>query len=350
LSLALSTASAKDAGDGPWLKALSEQFVVLHVAQADINGDGSKESVVCYQDPPESADGGGGVAIIEKRGRRALFHVRFDKVWCEKSRASRGKLSLVLKSRQPGNKSEGRLSWVYGRDFGFPGHPAHPLADVEIKASSTLERPRPFVPEGAFDGNLDTTWAEGASGTGIGETLTVRFPEPVDVGYVGVFGGNSASERVYNDHNRIHRASFDARTDADLGDTESGLDFSSLGIGVIGDRVEYSVEDDPEVRFVRVDKTQVRELELRIDSVYLGNRYDDTHVAEVDVVPVLKLNQTLDKSQPLRKNRGAKRASDATTKITVPKKSKKKKPAVTAEDAALNALDDDDSDFIPDEL
>ena len=127
LGLMLSTASAKDANEGPWLKALSERFVVLHVSDTDLNGDGRRESVICYQDGDDSPDGGGGVAIVEKRGRRSLFHVRFDHVWCERSKASRGKLSLQLKSRQPG-RSEGRLRWVYGRDFGFPGHPAHPLA------------------------------------------------------------------------------------------------------------------------------------------------------------------------------------------------------------------------------
>ena len=45
---------------------------------------------------------------------------------------------------------------------------------------------------------------------------------------------------AFFDHNRVHRASIETKSDADLGDSAAGVDFSTLGIDSIGDRMQLT--------------------------------------------------------------------------------------------------------------
>ncbi len=86
-----------------------------------------------------------------------------------------------------------------------------------------------------------------------------------------------------------------------MGDESAGIDFADLGIDMGGDRIEFSLENRPEVRYLRVDKRDVKVIKLRIESVYLGNRRDDTHIAEFEIIPMLSLRETLDRARPMAK-------------------------------------------------
>lgn len=345
--------------DGPWLKALSDQFVVTDMASGDVDGDGAADAAVCYQVAPDNPDLGGGIAVLQRRRGvlRPGYHVRLDRAFCDKVKIADQKVGLLLRSGLGRAKAK-QLVWTYGKDFAFPGDAGHPLEGVTIEASSTLKEEIARNAELAIDGDLTTSWAEAASGTGIGQTLTLRFPEPVDIGWVAIFPGHGAGRRAFFDHNRIHRGSFEARTKEDLGDEVAGIDFSELGIDVGGDRVEFSIENRPEVRYVRVMKQRVAQLELRIDSVYLGNKRDDTHVAELEIVPTLKLTETLDRAEPLRaakaadkatgdkagNKKGATPAEPATAPPTTPEKK------ASRLDKAVDDLDASQDPFAPDDF
>jgi hypothetical protein len=55
----------------------------------------------------------------------------------------------------------------------------------------------------AVDGNSETAWIEGQSGSGVGESLTLTFPRPVHVRLIRFIPGCATSEKDWKQHNRI---------------------------------------------------------------------------------------------------------------------------------------------------
>jgi hypothetical protein len=337
------TARGAASKSSPWLEALSSAFVVVDMADGDIDGDGKNETVVCYQQNADDPFAAGGVAILRESGAGLMpaYHVRLDSTWCEQVQVRGRKVGILLKSSTL-DKKNAKLVWEYGKDIAWTGDKGHPLYGIGVKTTS---KKRGNSASMAFDGRLSTSWAEGEAGTGIGETITVRLREPVDVAYIGIYGGHGSGSRAYFDHNRVHRASLEAKTKADLGDEGAGIDFSDLGIDSMGDRIEFSLENRPQVTYVRVDKRAVTEIEIRLDSVFLGKRYDDTHIAEIEIVPRLKLSETLDRARPLNARRPKATKAPSDKKAPAPEKPSK---GDTGDDT-LDALDAQGGSFIPDE-
>jgi hypothetical protein len=278
-TLAVAKPARGAAETGPWLSALSSGFVVTDMATGDLDGDGVDETAVCFVEP-RGAHGRGGVAVLTKRGgsERLVFQAMTN-AECERIKIASGRVGVLTKAKE-------QLSWTYGKDLVFIEQRGHPLFGTKAEASSTLSSPG-ISPQAALDGDLETSWAEGAPGTGITQTLKLTLPRPTHVAYVAILGGSSMNKKDYYESNRIHRASIEVQTKDDLGDTDTGLDFADLGIDIGGDRIDFSIENRPEIRYIRVDKKDVMKLEIRIDSVYLGSKNDDTHIAEVVVVPEL---------------------------------------------------------------
>jgi hypothetical protein len=278
-TLAVAMPARGAAESGPWLAALSSGFVVTDVATGDLDGDGSEETAVCFVEP-RGAHGRGGIAVLSKRGgvERLMFQAMTNAT-CERIKIASGRIGVLTKGKE-------QLAWTYGKDLVFIDQRNHPLQGTKATASSTLSASG-IAPEAALDGDLETSWAEGASGTGITQTLTLTLPRPTHVAYVAILGGSGMNKKAYYESNRIHRASIEVQTKDDLGDTDTGLDFADLGIDIGGDRVDFSLENRPEIRFIRVDKKDVMKLEVRVESVYLGSKNDDTHIAELIVIPEL---------------------------------------------------------------
>ncbi len=301
-------AAPADASDaGPWFTALSSAFVVVDTSSGDLDGDGKDETVVCYRKDLTSTDQASGIVVLAGKGPQAkpVFHVQLAKVQCEKARISGGRIGVLL----PGNK---QLTWTYGAEVRFRHEKEASVAARSVTATSTLDDAHGA--QKAYDNDLSTSWAEGTAGTGIGQGWTIRFEKPLDVGAIALFCGEGSGTRAFLDRNRLHRGSIETKTEADLGDADSGIDFSSLGIATIGDRIEFSCENKPQITYVNVDKRDVVELSVRIDSVYLGDKKDDTHIAEIEVVPVLDPAQTVDRARVVRKKTDpkAQEPSDAT--------------------------------------
>jgi len=290
---AISAPSTTDMG--PWLTALGTKYVLLDLSTGDLDGDGRDETVACYREDLATTDQSSGVVVLQGKGNdlKPVFHVQLFQALCEKVRVNGRKLGVLL------SNGAQQLVWTYGEDLHFRGDKRALVVPKSIKASTSTGAST--APQKAFDNDLSTSWAEGAEGTGIGQTITIKLDRALDIGAVGIFCGDGAGTRAFFDHNRLHRGSIEAKTEGDLGDEGAGFDFASLGIDSIGDRVEFSCENRPEVTYVHLGKRGVVELEVRIESVYLGDKKDDTHIAEIEIVPRLARNQTLDKATVIKK-------------------------------------------------
>lgn len=351
LGLAASARGAPAEDAGPWMQALQEAFVVLDLTQGDLDGDGKDETAVCYQDT--RLPGYSGLAVLKwvEGQQRPVFHA-FLELRCEKLKIAGGKIGM---KQEDGARGPKQLVWRYGDQIVFLSDARHPLRGIEATSSTELRGEGPHLPSATLDRNLATSWAEGASGTGIGETLTFKLPRKMRIAYVGVFGGHGGGERAYYDHNRVHRASLKAQTAEDLGDDDSGIDFGSLGLEIGGERVEFSLENQPTLKYVRVDKRDVMQLELRVDSVYLGRRRDDTHIAEVEIVPLLPYDELVVSEQPplARNDAGPKKpepapsgggraASDADGDDPAPRKGRDEKDVLKELDEGGRSIVSDD--------
>lgn len=291
------------ADNGPWLTALSSAFVVMDMSSGDLDGDGREETVVCYREDVQRTEQVGGVMVLSGKAPdlKPVFHVQLEAL-CEKVRIQGRKLGMLLE----GNR---QLVWDYGDQVKLRTDKNSFRARLQARASSSTDAAHGA--DKAIDGDLFTSWAEGSSGTGLGQTLTIKLPRPMNIGSIGIFAGSGAGRRAYFDSNRVHRGSVEAKTEADLGDAAAGLDFASLGIDSIGDRLEFTCENEPVVTWVHVGKKGVVELQIRIESVYLGDKKDDTHIAEIEIVPVLSLSETLDRATELKPKAEPKPAAPA---------------------------------------
>jgi hypothetical protein len=331
-------AHAAATDNGPWLTALSSSFVVVDLAKGDLNGDGADETLVCYREDVGRTEQKSGVAVYAGKGAdlEPVFHVQLEAM-CEKVKASGRKLGILL----TGNK---QLVWTYGEDLKFRKDKGSVFAGMTVKASSSAPA---YPAEKAIDGDVGTSWAEGSSGTGLGQKITLRLPRPMNIGVIGIYSGIGSSSRSFFDSNRLHRGSVEAKTEADLGDSAAGIDFSALGIDSIGDRIEFNCENKPGVTYINVDKRGVVELQFRIESVYLGDKKDDTHIAEIEVVPMLGLGETLDKATQLK----AKETSSSNGKTGGDaKKVEPKDESPKAHDEAVKKLDEGGRSMIEDDL
>lgn len=61
----------------------------------------------------------------------------------------------------------------------------------------------------AIDGDLDSTWQEGAAGLGIGESLTLSFPDEVSVNIIEIYPGFISSDYVFENNGRPKSLQFD---------------------------------------------------------------------------------------------------------------------------------------------
>jgi hypothetical protein len=321
----------------PWLQAISSSFLISDMTEGDVDGDGHNEVVICYQDSPDNPTSAGGVAVLQKRKGVLVpvFHVRLDHTWCEQVKIKGRQIGMLLRSNTL-DKKHGELVWTYGKELHWIGSAGHPLAGARAEASSRLGASADAV----LDGDLETTWAEGIEGTGIGEKITIKLPRPMDIAYVGIWGAQGTDPRTYLESNRLYRGSIEVRTAADLGDEVAGIDFSELGINVGGDRREFALENYPHLTYIRIDRKDVSELELRIDSVYLGRSRDDTHVAVIELVPRLNLRETLDRARELSATRPpARKPAAAPADDDEEEEEEGSLPKSSDADAALHRLD-----------
>ena len=135
-------------------------------------------------------------------------------------------------------------------------------------ASATSELPDANVPgryaaDKLLDGNPLTSWVENDSGDGIRESVTIQMQEAVVVSEVDVMPGYF-DDRWWAANNRV-RAGALIVTDEFGFEREHNFEFA----------------DVMEPQTVSITRGPVSRVELRIDSVYSGDRWSDTCIAEI---------------------------------------------------------------------
>lgn len=286
-----------------YYRGITARYTVTHVERGDVDGDGGDEVLVCYREPEDAIDQRGGVLILTGQGRdaRVAWHALFEKVYPLRVQVNGKALTFQLVHKTSGGQKRLAKTLVRGEHFHFRGDPDSPLAGVAIEASSTLDA-EGVEAANVFDRDLESAWAEGARGTGVDESIRLAFPKPVDLGLIGVLHGNFRGKRYWLDNNRLHRAEVTVETTADRYDTESDVDFGEdLGLDLYGDRIDCSFTNRPVMRYFKLDRKKVLSLELKITSVLLGEKNDDTYVAEIDLVELVPAWLLLGEPKPEKK-------------------------------------------------
>jgi hypothetical protein len=271
-------------------EALARDYKITKAFEEDADGDILKEAYVAFKDRQDDATTGGGVLVLKMRSGalRPWACIYLETGYpADLTVAAGGKewsLSVARGDRAPDDVKP--LTLVVGKDVPVRGEPGDPFLGMKILASSTARSENVDV-KYLYDQDVNTGWAEGASGTGIGESLTFEFKKAVGLGLVAMFSGKGTNPRDFRDYNRVHRAVLDISTQSNLGDTSANLDFADLGITSAGNKLDVTFPNRPEFKFIKVAEPEVLKAVFRIDSVYLGDRKDDTHVSEVFFCPLL---------------------------------------------------------------
>ncbi|MCZ8343620.1 MAG: nicotine adenine dinucleotide glycohydrolase [Leptospira sp.] len=131
----------------------------------------------------------------------------------------------------------------------------------EIVSTSQLEpKTRKFNPSFAMDGRLNTSWVEGALGDGIGESLTIKYKEPVNFQNLSIYNG-FGDPKLWGANNRVKKMKLK---------TEDGTE----EIITLKDRLSLqTIELKKEI--------SSKEVSLTILEVYKGTRKDNTSIAEM---------------------------------------------------------------------
>jgi hypothetical protein len=156
-----------------------------------------------------------------------------------------------------------------------------------FKASSTLADGKGrYDAANAFDGNPDTAWCEGVKGSGVGESLTVTFPEPVHLEGFFLSGGYFKSLATLKENGRVARVT--VTLDGTRSRTFTFADPTVPGRDASGKPVKSA---DAWFALARGHGAKVdglggetRSIKLVINGVHPGAKYEDTCISDVRLV------------------------------------------------------------------
>lgn len=142
-----------------------------------------------------------------------------------------------------------------------------PFAETAASSFLPTDRGGQYQSWMAVDTALDTAWVEGVAGPGIGESITLTFPDVIEVHRISLDVGYDRDEDVFFANNRIRKAT---------------LTFSN------GEQVELEFADTRGLQTVPLVRAPGPNIEtlfvtISIEDVYPGTEYDDTCLAEVEV-------------------------------------------------------------------
>jgi hypothetical protein len=138
--------------------------------------------------------------------------------------------------------------------------------EVSVRASSTLEGSDRYAAARVLDGDKTTAWCEGAPGAGVGEALVFEFARPMDVYYVEVWGGYFGEADRLHGNGRLKRY----RVSGDAG-------------RVLVTSADAPRGGDPPIsgNLVHLGGQTTSRVEITIDEVWPGDRFEDTCVSQV---------------------------------------------------------------------
>jgi hypothetical protein len=162
----------------------------------------------------------------------------------------------------PGTKNESMVNsgqvrkLIFGPDFSAS-------ASSQAQPGNTVS----YWVDNLFDGNPETSWAEGVPGHGIGEYILINFNQPVTVSRVGMIIGYA---KFKNDQ---------------YGDRFTGNSrVRSVNIQTNeNEAIQHTFQDNRSLQYAPVQKTNVTQLRIAITDVYPGERWDDTNISELEI-------------------------------------------------------------------
>ena len=138
---------------------------------------------------------------------------------------------------------------------------------TESSSSLTSSSGTYYGPENLIDGDVTTSWQEGVEGYGEGEAIRFSFAGAKPVKTISINAGSWISSERYYANGRPK---------------ELAIVFSKDGTDVRSDIV--TLEDKMEQQFVVLDEAvECDSIYIRIDSVYIGEQYEDTVIAEMGI-------------------------------------------------------------------
>jgi len=278
-------------------EGLASAYIITSAIKADPKGDNPESVVIGFRQRGESADLSGGLAILRRSNNDWVVSWGgwFEGMFPKNVAANGPVLAMkLIRNTQTGERSKD-YSITYGKDYYYLHEPKNIFASPKTTASSTLKEAG-IKAENVFDGDPSTAWAEGVDGPGTGEWVDISFKKAAGVGIVGVIPGISkGKDRPWKQNNRVQSGEIRVEISEEKRDDKSKIDFEKdLGLVISGDTVDMSFPNRQCVRFFEVRRSGVKSMRFVVNSVYLGDLYDDTYVAEV--VPF----QLIDPAQPVK--------------------------------------------------
>lgn len=137
----------------------------------------------------------------------------------------------------------------------------------DVTASSTLgnEGKISYNIANITDNNSSTAWVEGKNGDGIGEYVEFDYTGPVYLSSITIANGYRKSESLYYKNNRVK-------------ELKIVLDDGTYKVLSLGDDYYNSIQTFD----LNLDVSS-KSFKIYIESVYHGNKYDDTCIDEISI-------------------------------------------------------------------
>ena len=137
--------------------------------------------------------------------------------------------------------------------------------------------------QSATDGTLETGWAEGEGGSGIGESITVFVPKSNEGNHLYIFPGWGSSASLWAANNRVASALVTVFA------IEEVCCDGSKRLSSFAEQFVVRFDDEPVYQgfpighYIYPDFFDGHFVNIQILSVHSGSRWDDTVIAEVRI-------------------------------------------------------------------
>ncbi len=141
-----------------------------------------------------------------------------------------------------------------------------------------------YPPINILDGDFDSTWCEAdENGSGIGESITIEFSEPVSFDEIQIVNG-FASKDYYKKNNRVKSITLTqtaSKLEVKDWDSEKSQ-YNTETKNHFQQKVYYLEDDKPDWQSIKFDLTQTAQtITIKINEVYKGEKYDDTCLDDI---------------------------------------------------------------------
>lgn len=149
----------------------------------------------------------------------------------------------------------------------------HPISIVNATASSELTtNGYTFSIINSYDGDVDTCWQDGVAGDGVGEVLVYYFDQPRYIAAMDIINGRVISEEKYYDNNRIESMTVYCFLDGRM-TASTVINFDDV---YVVEPAHYELTEG-----VMDEKYYCEGIQIVIESVYVGEKYDDLCLTEI---------------------------------------------------------------------